>query len=213
MKRTVFFSIALLSMVLVGAGCSNSEKGGASSPAAVKKALENPTGSVDSPETAQGVADAFAEQMASQSMVGGSNQSIPCPDGGSMNVSASSEENVNFSYRNCCYEAQCCLNGNGWISYGGAGSAYELCAAFNVDINCYEDIGDLNLQYCLGDSGDMWFVVSYQGETFAVSGYYDSDYGGEWTIRDANGTWQCEASCSSGDCTGSCNNGAETLSW
>jgi hypothetical protein len=196
--------------------CKDDEKGSGSgaNPEAVAQAVSNPTGTVSDAKSAQGIADAFAAQMESMSSTGaGGAESgeIACPNGGKVTASGDSSGAGSFSYNNCCYEAGCCVNGDGWIAQGS--DDFSLCASYSLDLDCGEASGSFDVDFCTGMDGNVWYVVEYSGETYACSGYYSSESGGTWTIRDSSTTWECQATCTAGECTGSCTGGSETYSW
>ncbi len=188
--------------------------GGAPNPAAVADAVSNPSGTVADAATAQGVAEAFAAEMESMSSTGAGaaqNGSFDCPNGGNISVSADASGTGTFSYNSCCYEAGCCVDGDGWVA-AGTGD-YTLCADYSLSLECGEASGSYSVDYCTSTDGNVWYVVEYSGATYTCSGYYNSETGGSWTIRDANATWECQATCTNGTCNGSCSDGTETITW
>lgn len=211
---------ALLGIALLAIGffqCKDDENGTSSSgenPEAVAQALSNPTGTVSDAESAQGVAEAFALQMESMSSTGaGGTESseITCPSGGNVTVTGDSTGAGTFSYNDCCYEEGCCVDGEGWVAQGS--DDYSLCASYDLEVDCGETSGSFEVDFCTGTDGNVWYVVEYSGETYACSGYYSSETGGTWTVRDSSTTWDCQATCTDGECTGSCTNESETYSW
>jgi hypothetical protein len=68
-------------------------------------------------------------------------ETIACPSGGSISVTASqtssSSVSETFSYNNCCETAGCCLSGGGNLFYSSAGTAGgSFCESFSVSGTC-----------------------------------------------------------------------------
>ncbi len=216
-KWYVFLVIAVLALALFkckddgdnsGSGGINVEK--------IANAVSNPTGTVSDAETAQGVADAFAAKMESMSSTSAGGEesgsgTVACPNGGDITANADSSGNGSFSYNACCYEAGCCVDGKGEIAQGTGD--YAMCASYSLELDCGEASGEYTVDFCNSADGNIWYVVEYEGKSYACAGNYSSEYGGSWTIRDSSATWECEASCSDGTCTGSCTDGTDSYTW
>ncbi|MBN2529139.1 MAG: hypothetical protein JXR76_22305 [Deltaproteobacteria bacterium] len=215
MKHTSVLLIGFTAMILTMAGCKDddSKSSGGGDLKAVAESISSPTGSVESADVAQGVGEAFAEKLANSDMVpAGESATVECTAGGSVTASGDSAgNNVTFNYNNCCEMANCCIDGPGWMSQNVDG--FLLCMSFDVTFDCEEVTGSYDMEYCQGEDGAAWYLVEFEGDTYACTGYYDSETGGSWTIRDANGEWECQASCSGDTCTGSCTDGTNTYEW
>ena len=213
-KWFVVLVVVFSAMVFLKCKDDDEESAGNADPAEIADAVSNPTGTVADAETAQGVAEAFSAKMESMSSTGaGGSESgeVACPNGGNISASADSAGNGTFSYNSCCYEAGCCVDGDGWVAQGS--DDFSVCASYSLELDCGEASGSYDVDFCTGTDGNVWYVVEYSGNTYACSGYYNSETGGSWTIRDSNATWECEASCSEGVCTGSCTDGTDTYTW
>lgn len=196
-------------------GCKDekSNSGGGADLAEVAESLSSPTGSVTSAETAQGVGEMFAAKLESSSMMGGGESaSVPCSTSGDIDVSANSDATeIAYNYNECCETASCCYDGAGWMAQNIGD--FAICMAMDVDVSCEGIDGTYKLDYCSGTDGTAWYLVEYESETYACSGYFDSSSGGSWTIKDANGEWNCTATCDGDTCTGSCTDGSDTYEW
>jgi hypothetical protein len=223
-------SVSAMSLAIYGCGSDDDggRGGGAADPDAVASAIANPSGEIADADGAQGVADAFADVLSNQAGTGGerrdgidcsgassANFSCECSGGGSLDVDSSNSTQesyeVTYSYNDCCISSgECCYDGGGWVAGTSSGSSdFNQCASFDGSIDCAGSSATFSYSYCL-ENGTLWYLVEYESESYAVSGYYDSSTGsGSWTVRDANGTWTCTASNN----TGSCTNGTDTYKW
>lgn len=229
MTKKLFFAAAIpLAMFGCGSDDDGGGGGGGASYEDVVAALENPTGSIESAEGAQGVADAFEDLQAQEGFSGDRRSGIncetnttngqvtcECSGGGSLEVTGGKDDGPSgdvsghWDANNCCETGGCCYDGTLDILVGtDAGATYTLCYFADYDVSECKT-ASVNIQYCQDDMGRQWWVVEYQSETYAVSGSYNSKTGGSWTVRDANGEW----TCTSDGATGSCTNGTDTYDW
>ena len=208
-KKMVFLTTTMAILISV-TGCGKDESSGPDF-SGMAASIDSPTGSVASAETAQGVSEAFAEQLSSSNMMPtGESATMDCEVSGSVSASGN-ESAATFSYNSCCEMEDCCFDGDGSMSMDVDG--FMMCMSFDVDVDCEGVSGPLDMNFCSSDDGEMWFVVEFEGDTYACSGSFDSSYGGTWTIRDSSSEWNCEATCTDGDCTGSCTDGSDTYEW
>jgi hypothetical protein len=232
MKKLLgLMALSTISMCVVLAGCKDDESSGGSGAdaAALMDSLTNPTGAVTSAEGAQGVSEAFGAKLSAMS--GGSTakstecspsdvdveKTCDCEQSGSETVIAhgtSSAYTIDYTFDACCDSADgCCWDGTGWVSGSqDTDAAYTNCLSYDLVMTCPDATGngDVLLEYCQDASGVQWYLVEYVGETYSVSGSYNSASGGTWTIVDANGTWSCTQDSTG---AGSCTDGTDTYSW
>lgn len=224
------FSMAFACVVLSTCGDDDDAGGGGADPGALMDALENPTGDVASAETAQGVSAAYGAQLAASSGAGKKRaldcspteadveETCDCPAGGTETVIAHGDQSafvIDYTFDACCESAdECCWDGTGWVSGSadGEGSVYESCMSFDVTLTCPDatENGTILAQSCQDASGVNWYLVEYEGASYAVSGSYVEGVGGQWTIRDADTTWTCTEDATG---AGSCTDGTDTYSW
>jgi hypothetical protein len=183
--------------------------------------LDHPTGFIDSAATARGVADAYAELLAEAALAArprpadrrsGINCEVDsttgqttcvCTGGGALDVTACSDgQSFHYVASRCCQSAGCCYDGTVDLLMDPAqGATYTLCYETDIDISGCSNSAAVNLSYCEDSMGRLWYLVPYQGATYAVSGSYTSGVGGDWTVRDASTTWNCtEGSSGAGRC-------------
>jgi len=224
------FSVSVLSVALIGCGDDDEGGGGGGiDPVAVANRIDNPTGQVTDAAGAQGVANAFGEALqggtgsfGQRRQQSGIDCDIPegatsgtfdctCDEGGTATVSGEGNEqsaNVSFEYDNCCY-AGCCFNGSGAYAFG-QGGAYTFCGSVDIDLECDGNSASASYEYCQGSDGRVWFSVTYESETYSVTGSYTSGVGGTWTIRDADTEWNCTEDAEGAGC---CTDGTEEITW
>lgn len=208
-NRATLFVAALL-LGACGSGDSGGGGGGASF-GDISDAISSPTGTV-SAETAPAIADEFAKinQGAGGSAAKQSgSQEMACPAGGKMSITAHSSggsARSQISYKECCYQAGCCLNGGGnWFFSTGAGAAYSYCGSYSLKSSCGgSGVASLNYEGCF-DSRGWVYSIKVDGETFAVSGTY-SNGNGTLEVKGENGSFSCTYTNGSGSCTGSSGN-------
>lgn len=225
-------------MVLLLAGCpgrtlppegSNGEDGSAGAGfttcepdfASLVALVDNPTGTLSSAADAQGVAEAFGELLVPSGPGGQRRHGISCDSplptgaiqctcsgGGPFTYTPDeTKTEIRYSYDACCLENTCCYDGCGWAVLSDT-AAYSVCLSFHVTSSCLGPWQD-EFSYCQ-DKGAPWYLVAYQGETYAVSGSYDSATGGFWAVRDANADWACMQDPTG---AGSCTDGTQTYDW
>jgi hypothetical protein len=216
--------LRLIVIPLAALGCGGDDDGGGGGGEVpdindVISALDNPTGQLTTPEGAQGVASAYATQQANRSF-GNRRNGIDCPDnlpegsgpcecsgGGSLEYTAEGSEqtggSIHFDASNCCESGAdaCCYDGSADLLVNtAAGATYTNCFVWDFTLSqCKE--ATVYVSWCQDAEGRQWWVVDYEGETFAVEGSYAEGVGGTWTVRDADTTWNCtEDSAGAGCC-------------
>ena len=209
MKR---FAMAVGFVSLGMVSCGGGSSGGGSSYSGIQQSMAHPTGKLAS-SNANNVANEFekidSSAASGRRIKGGTSQSqtVNCPAGGSYSVVASggqSSGKATLDYNQCCYEASCCIDGSGdWYYSSDSSANYSMCGSYSLTVSCESESGTINYQGCLNSaSGDWTYVITVEGKTYAVSGYY-SDGSGELKVTDSTGTYTCTYSQGAGSCTGS----------
>lgn len=212
MRLGTWIGIGLFAVAGIGCG------GGSSKPASyadISASFAHPTGTLAA-TNANDVAMAYQASLSAGSVAGGqrldektSAQTVSeaCPAGGtiSIDVGQATQQAVseNFSYNNCCETAGCCLNGNGSVYYAAAGTAAgSFCETAHITGTCSSLPVAEDFSYCSdGTTGTLNYLVTVNGQTFAVSGSY-SNGNGTLTITGMNGTFTCTYTNNTGSCTG-----------
>jgi len=224
------FSASVISLAFVSCG-SDDGGGGAPNIDDVISDLENPSGSLETPEGAQGVAAAYGTEQSNRAFgqrregqidCSDVNQmtgeiTCDCPGGGSLDVTtsgdASGSGSAHWDASNCCEGLGdgCCYDGTYDILVNSAtGATYSLCFVYDITISqCRE--ATAYISYCQDAMGNQWWVISYMDETYAVTGSYSEGAGGTWSVRDSNTTWNCVEDATGAGCCSSAD--AESIIW
>lgn len=201
-------AVGLVGLGMVSCGGSKSAGGSYSS---IQDSVAHPTGKLAS-SNASSVATEF-EKIDSSAASGrrikdgtSGSQTITCPAGGSYSVVASGGQTsgkATVDYNQCCYVESCCIDGSGdWYYSSDANASYSMCGSYSLSVSCESESGTVNYQGCLsGSSGEWIYVITVEGKTYAVSGYY-SDGSGSLEISDSTGTYTCTYDENAGSCTG-----------
>lgn len=208
-------------MGLCFAACGSDGGGKGGSYANISASLESPTGTV-SEESAPTVAEEFERAAGAQSIApfgrrdvvapqSSGTFTLDCPASGSISATANQSGNGRITYGNCCYEAECCINGN--ANYYASSTNVEdanICIEANLSVACEGQNASAEYFICVNaGTGEMLVLVEVDGETFSVSGNY-SNGNGQLDITGANGSFSCSYSGGSGSCTG---DGGESFSF
>lgn len=210
--RTITF-LAISSVSFLACGGSDDEGGSSASGSygAISDGIQNPTGTVD--ETTAGAVGEEYGKIAASSGAGAAlakastaMQTVSCTMGGNFTVEASGTQSSGestLSYNDCCYVADCCMNGGGhWYYSTDTSAAFSYCGSYDIDYACTGVTSSLEYSGCFSATGEWTYLVEVGGETFAVNGtYYDGS--GSLEIHGGNGMWTCTYSGGSGSCTGS----------
>lgn len=224
------FSVSAISLAFVSCGSDDEGGGGAPSIDDVISDLENPTGSIETAEGAQGVAGAFATEQSNRAF-GERRDGISCDDvnqmtgevtcectgGGSLTVTgsgdASGSGSAHWDANNCCQGAAegCCYDGTLDLLINSAqGATYSICYVYDITLSqCRE--ATVYISYCQDDMGRQWWVIRYMDETYSVTGSYTEGVGGTWSVRDANTTWNCVEDSTGAGCCSSAD--SESIIW
>ena len=227
------FSASLISLAFVSCGDDGGggNGGGAVNIDDIINDLENPSGNVTTPEGAQGVADAFAVQQSEQTfgqrrdgitcdvnqMTG--ETACECSGGGSIEITSSGQAggsaSAHWAADSCCQGAAegCCYDGTLDVLVNTEqGATYSLCYVYDIVLSqCKE--ATIYISYCQDSMGRQWWVVSYEGESFAVTGMYTEGVGGTWTIRDMDTTWNCTEDAAGAGCCSDEGGVEEDITW
>lgn len=208
--------------------CGGGEGGGSYD--SMKKKFDNPTGELKN-ENGRAVAEGLEKKQkgkiptaltAALSVIEApvSGQSITCPqptgtritcncEGGgtiSFNSGATSSSgpiSVKYTYDNCKI-GEITIDGTGAI-YKSSATAQDFYFTFKGNIT-YKDgkTESFDLEYYFDGSSKFWYYVEVEGESFIMSGAYDSSSGnGQFSIKSKNGEWSCTVTNHKGQCTSS----------
>lgn len=227
MKRTLTMGMALAFALGCGGG-----GGPSGSYSELKGKFDNPTGDLGT-DNAKSVAAALAEKNGQTPPTAGALSSAlavtgaldyrtdcsydqsgttvytncSCDEGGSI-TAVTDASAVDTNGGPCANEVDYdnCDLGDGAIN----GTAYLYLADCTNPQGglCFQFTGTFNdepaeVEYCLDENGEAWFLVEVGGGVFAVKGYYDIDTGdGDWYVKDKDGEWHCTAHGGTGSCEG-----------
>lgn len=224
------FSASVISLAFVSCGSDDDGGGGGGVDAdALAAELSSPSGEIADGDGAQGVGAAFGDVLSNQAGAAGQRRggidcsgamsadySCTCSGGGSFDVSVSGSQaayEATFDYNACCISAaDCCYNGSGSVAgTSDTGAEFTQCGSYDIDLECGGNSSSFQYSYCLGAGGVQWYLVTYESETFAVSGSYTEGVGGTWSVRDSNTTWNCVEDSTGAGCCSSAD--AESIIW
>jgi hypothetical protein len=211
-EKLMWFSV--LGLLAAACGGDDDGGGGGSQPRsyqAISESMAEPSGTVDE-STASDIGEEF-EKASGATPAGGvrddqvaqsGSQTIQCSGGGTISVSATGSQeaaNISYSYNDCC-ESSCCMDGSGTAYYTSAADAdFTFCGSYDIDATCEGTSSSVNFSGCLGKDFEMQYLITVDGDTYAVSGNY-SNGNGTLEIRGENGTWSCTYTNGSGSCSG-----------
>jgi hypothetical protein len=129
-----------------------------------------------------------------------------CSGGGSLvytvdpsNYHANGSCSTSYTYNECKID-EGVSDGTGYIYMENCSNAQGgICYEFHGKINSEA----VNIEACIDENGQMWYLVNVEGQSFTVRGTYDTETGdGDWYVRDMDGVWHCTAHNGSGSCQG-----------
>lgn len=104
-----------------------------------------------------------------------------------------------YSY-NSCKLNDGVIDGTGATYFASCGTTGKgMCFKFQGTANGQS----VDVEYCLDENGEVWFLVEVAGGTYVVKGSYNTKSGnGDWYVKDKAGEWHCTSQNGSGSCEG-----------